>query len=315
MLCNGIIKTNRHNVFPLYHTVSDRPLPHIGILYQVRTVKQFEQDLDVLCRHFIPATMDECAASPVKNKRPLFHLTFDDGLRECSEIIQPILLKKGIPATFFINNDFIDNRKLFYRFAVALILRHSSTTDLTRVMSETALPAAVPHETLLRMTHRDEHTLNIIAEKLDIDIPAYLNEKQPYMTTDEIKAMLKNGFTIGSHSCGHADFSVLSPEEIKEEIKTSVKDINLRFNIKCSSFSFPFTNHMLPEQLFNQMQGEMPELKYFFGTSGMKEDIPGVFQRIPFEKNNRSATAILVRQIAKYRLLKMAGRQRVKRND
>jgi hypothetical protein len=34
----------------------------------------------------------------------------------------PILRRKGVPATVFVNSDFVDNQDLFFRFKAALII-------------------------------------------------------------------------------------------------------------------------------------------------------------------------------------------------
>lgn len=49
-------------------------------------------------------------------------MSFDDGLKECAETIAPLLLKKGIPATFFVNPGFVDNQRLFHKYKASLIL-------------------------------------------------------------------------------------------------------------------------------------------------------------------------------------------------
>ena len=51
-----------------------------------------------------------------------FLLTFDDGFREIYDIIAPILLDKGIPATFFISSGFLDNRELCYQHKASLLV-------------------------------------------------------------------------------------------------------------------------------------------------------------------------------------------------
>ncbi len=106
-------------IFPYYHTVSDVRLNHIRNIFPYRTVSRFKQDMETLLRHFRPASLDELVAwqkDPSSMCEPHFFLSFDDGLREVYEIVAPLLKKMGIPATFFLNTDFIDNRDLFYRY-------------------------------------------------------------------------------------------------------------------------------------------------------------------------------------------------------
>ena len=56
------------------------------------------------------------------SRRKQMVLSFDDGLVECHQVIAPLLMTKGVPATFFLNNHFIDNRDLFFRYKASLII-------------------------------------------------------------------------------------------------------------------------------------------------------------------------------------------------
>ena len=100
-----------------YHIVNDREVPHISNLYSFRSVPQFKRDLDVLLRFFRPLSLQNLLRGFEDNETPTrnsFVLTFDDGLRECYDIIAPILKSYGVPAIFFLCSAFIDNRELAY---------------------------------------------------------------------------------------------------------------------------------------------------------------------------------------------------------
>ena len=108
--------SNKKLILPFYHTVSDTYLPHVSPLYAVRTTQQFRKDLDYICKYFRPITLQELTEIVRYNKEitePAFHLTFDDGLHEIYSVIAPVLEEKNIPATIFLNTDFIDNKDLF----------------------------------------------------------------------------------------------------------------------------------------------------------------------------------------------------------
>ena len=98
---------------PFYHIVSNNKLPHI-LNYNYRKVSQFEKELDFYLKYFKPVTLEELVSNKNLDDK-IFHLSFDDGLKECAEIIAPILLKKGIPATFFVNPGFVGNQQLFHK--------------------------------------------------------------------------------------------------------------------------------------------------------------------------------------------------------
>ena len=110
---------------PFYHAVSDIPMPHIRHLYRVKTVAEFERDLDFLLKHYTPIDFHELPNllqhKPRSGKPPML-LSFDDGLREFYDPIAPILLRKGIPAICFLNSGFLDNKDLFFRYKASLLI-------------------------------------------------------------------------------------------------------------------------------------------------------------------------------------------------
>ena len=59
------------------------------------------------------------------------HISFDDGLAECFSVARPLLLKHGIPCTFFITTDLIDNQTMFYRHKVSSCIEKFRKADDT----------------------------------------------------------------------------------------------------------------------------------------------------------------------------------------
>ena len=115
--------TGQTTLFPFYHTVSGQALPHVIHLYPLRTEQEFEADMDEMLRYFEPLSFSDYLERTVKPKgKPHMVLSFDDGLSECHAFIAPLLKKKGIPAAFFLNNHFIDNRGLFYRYKASILI-------------------------------------------------------------------------------------------------------------------------------------------------------------------------------------------------
>ena len=96
-------------LIPYYHMISGRELLHIKNLYPYKNEKEFTADLDFLLRHFRPVTLWDVIAS-TRGGGPLpsrsFLLTFDDGFREMADVVAPILLRKGVPAVFFVGQCF-----------------------------------------------------------------------------------------------------------------------------------------------------------------------------------------------------------------
>ena len=112
-------------IHPFYHTVTNAYLPHITPLYKPKTFEKFKNDLDFLLKYFHAVDAEDVLLHTTGEKKltkNAFHLSFDDGLKEVYTEITPYLYRKGIPATVFINDNFVNNTQLFYRHKAALIM-------------------------------------------------------------------------------------------------------------------------------------------------------------------------------------------------
>ena len=216
---NPLIKlTSQKVILPFYHTISDARLPHISNIYQLRTIKQFEHDLDYLCKHYKPISISELTDIVHNNcivKKPLFHLTFDDGLKELYTAIAPILEKKGIPATFFINTEFVDNKALFYRYKVSLLIEEILKHDVSRIKLSTFWGIKENNlnelkTRLLSLNFNDITEIDKIASLLELNFSEYLNTNQPYLSKYQIQKLMERGFSIGSHSLNHPFFRTVN---------------------------------------------------------------------------------------------------------
>ena len=226
---NLLIKiTNNKILLPFYHTVSNDKIQHIDNLYSIRDIDLFINDLDFFCKYYNPISIDELHQIILENKkisRPVFHLTFDDGLKEIYTIIAPILHKKGIPATFFVNTDFIDNEDLFYRFKISLIIQLLNEVSDNELISKVSAQLKISNssrneiiEKLELLTFADLELIDTIGIILKIDFKVFLSKNKPYLSSSEIIELKEKGFTFGSHSLNHPLFKDLSFNQQKTQI-------------------------------------------------------------------------------------------------
>jgi len=243
-------------VFPFYHIVSDNDVIHIKHLYRIRSTKEFIRDLDFLLKEYEPIDPGELIANYKKGitSPPAgFLLTFDDGLSEFYKVIAPILYKKGVPAICFLNSGFVDNHDLFYRYKVSIIKETLIKTEITGIRKKELhtflLNNAIPYDPeftfLYTVNYLNRQLLDGIAGILEIDFNEYLQRYSPYLTTTEIKELIKKGFLFGSHSIDHPGFSVISLEEQIFQVKESISKITGDFDLDYRLFSFPFTDYGL----------------------------------------------------------------------
>jgi peptidoglycan/xylan/chitin deacetylase (PgdA/CDA1 family) len=293
-------------ILPLYHTVSDRKLPHIENLYKVKTVTEFRRDLDFFQKKYQSISikgLTDIIENSKKLHYPVFHLSFDDGLKEVRTVIAPILLEKGIHATFFLAPDFLDNKKLFYRFKVSLIINALKDIDRSNQLNKTLKSLLFQirgdsiQEQLLNISFNDVHILDEVAELLDINFNDYLEEESPFLSKDDVKWLINNGFSIGAHSLNHPKYSDIPLKEQLYQTKESLNYLKLNFDIKEKLFAFPFTDVGVSDSFFKKL---LDENIISFGTSGLsKQKHKFNLQRIPMEREQISPVDILKLQYLK----------------
>ena len=275
--------------------VTNEDNEHLSQLYTIKTIEEFKYDLDFLLKHFKPISLQqliELNKSGQKPKEKCFHLTFDDGLKELYSIVAPILKEKNIPATFFINTDFLDNQQLFYRFKANLLAEKYAANGM------------------LDLPYGEEKSMNELAETLYFSFDDYLKKEQPYLTTNQVQELINAGFTIGGHSTNHPLYKSITEEEQINQTLESVNVLVNKFKLDYKVFSFPFTDDGVRQNFYDKVN---PQLDLTFGTAGLKTDItPKNLQRIPMEKNNK-CVEIIKSQYLYYIFKKLIGKNTIKR--
>jgi peptidoglycan/xylan/chitin deacetylase (PgdA/CDA1 family) len=277
-----------------YHVVSDRNLPHVINLYKYRDVRTFGQDLDFLAANYHPIGLHELLAH-MKNGARLPRnsclITFDDGFKEVYETAAPILAEKGISATFFITRDFIDNSTLGFDGKKSLIMEHL----LSGVTVPNELKEIVKGDTseeLMRaigdIPYSERNKIDSVATLLQINFGDYLKKESPYLTSQQIIQLIREGFTIGSHALDHANFMQLTIDEQLHQAISGTHHLCEKFSLDYKVFAFPYSDSGISHAFFKGIHGKIDAT---FGNQGLMTDcIPENFQRISYEKTGVSAS-------------------------
>ncbi len=294
--------TKQDTIYPFYHTVSDNDIIHIKHLYPIRTVTRFEKDLDFFLKHYTPLDIKDLVDS-VKNgtsvKKDGFLLSFDDGLAEFHDVIAPILLRKGIPAVCFLNSGFIDNQDLFFRYKASILIENLANKKLKPSVTEwfkrNHLDQNSLRNALLSIDYNQRELLDELAALLEVDFNDYLKTQKPYMSTNQIQALIEKGFSFGAHSIDHPQYSKIDAESQVTQTKESINEVSSLFNLDYNVFSFPFTDFNVPQKFFDEIfQKDKAIADVTFGCAGLKNDsCMKNIQRIPIEIDSFSAKSVV----------------------
>ncbi|MCG8411279.1 MAG: polysaccharide deacetylase family protein [Bacteroidales bacterium] len=292
-------------ILPFYHTVSNNKLAHVKHLFPIKTEQEFINDLEFFCSKYVPVSLSDFYKYAHENfrnlKKPVFHLSFDDGLYECYDVIMPILQQKGIPATFFVNSDFIDNKNLSFRFKASLLIE----TYLNENIS-------FDRDKILQIKYDNQAYLDKLANDINLDFNQYLKQEKPYLSFEQLKKISQNGFSIGAHSTNHPEFRFIDYNEQFRQIKMSVDYVSNNFTETIKAFSFPFTDFGLKKSFFEDIYNSKL-VDITFGTAGIKNDRAKMnFQRIPMETGQKGNQTYYFQQL-KRNLRILLGKNYIKR--
>ena len=325
-MLQSLIKLSGKKLFiPLYHSICDNELIHTKHLYSIRTKKLFLDDLDFILKHFKPIDVNTLYESiinqePLKSNSVLF--TFDDGLKEINDIVAPILKQKGIPAIFFINPAFTDNKDLFYRYKASLVIEKLKTgsysnaliSEISKKLNSTNSINSVVKE-ILNISYSQKNIIDEIAVLLEYDFDLFLKENKPYLTVQQLKNLVYQGFAVGAHSMDHPEYYKISFEEQIQQTVDSVDWVKNNFNQNINLFSFPFTDYEVSKRFFDLIYNpEKPLVDLSFGCAGIKDDYHARnIQRLSMEEKSKSTKQILMNGYSSYLLKRIIGKNRIKR--
>lgn len=289
----------RRDVISLYyHMISDRELPHVAPIGSYKDEVQFEADLEYLNGHGHVLSYDELRHHRLHGRRAgggAFHVTFDDGFRECFENACPALRRQAASATFFIPTDFIDNRDLIWvhKIAVCVDRVQRAAPEMIAAVIETIngrfqagldrRPALVAWLNGLRQSQGSE--IECSCEALGVDVADYLRTYRPYLTQCQIERMAADGFTIGAHTTSHCLLEELcDPADIEREIVESCRIIADLTGEKQVPFAFPFHGFGVDRELLADIRRRHDVVGLIFDTGQLRRDREFVVHRLPADR-------------------------------
>ena len=274
-----------------YHMISDQPVPHVQHLYPVKSSADFEHDIRWLKANTTLVGYDDLLAH-AGGQRALpenaAFISFDDGFRECYDVVRPILLHYDVPCIFFLTTDWIDNRAFFFRSTISLLLdafHQRPAEERHRLLQQFAATFNIsPDEnawTRWLKDHKeaDAGDLPEICRILNVDPQRFLREQQPYLTRSQILEMQREGFVFGAHTCNHTKMLHLSPEDQCAQILESVRIVADLTGKTQVPFAFPFSGEGVDRTMLQGLQEAHPEIGLIFDTKKLRLE-PGIFHRI-----------------------------------
>jgi peptidoglycan/xylan/chitin deacetylase (PgdA/CDA1 family) len=298
-----------------YHMVSDDHLPHLK-LYGYQTKSHFDSDMLFVKNTQRLIRYDDLAErrrrGDTRKDNPLL-VTFDDGFAECFTAARPVLLRYGIPGAFFVPTDFIDNERLFTESkislcieaierladgevaALAVTLEEIKAAVRGQRRSEPASDAALHVARLgpglspggvelvrwlIALEATAEPLMDRLCDQLGVGAGAYLKERQPFLTADQLRCLASDGFTIGAHGRSHIRLSLLDRTALEREIVEACDKVRTITGQKSVPFAFPYSGEGLDVDTLHEIVRKHDFIGLLFDTGGLRQKADFVVNRL-----------------------------------
>jgi peptidoglycan/xylan/chitin deacetylase (PgdA/CDA1 family) len=238
----GIVVFNHHRIGDERACSYDR-----GIFSA--SAEQFEAQIAYIKRHF-PVLLPNQLAELIATKRPLTRMhamiTFDDGYLDNYEIAYKILRRHGVPAAFYLVSGYVGSDTVPWWDEIAYAVRQCRKESLEvtwcaerPVMLEPDREAAI--RTLVsafkaNSTRDASAALSELRSESGVEIKG---EGRRFLDWDEAREMAGGGMEIGAHTRTHPIISKLSPEEQREELRSSKASLEEHIGRPVGTFAYP----------------------------------------------------------------------------
>lgn len=260
----------------------------------------FEQDLLYLQRNFDLISYDQLTVYlKGNNQLPArsVALTFDDGFAECFEVARPLLQKHGIPCSFFLNTNYIDNKDMAKEQKASLCIEQILNMDeetiaqVNQSLQQTFGHMLTGKQALIALIKsaglHDSSLIEHLGLLLMLNFSGYLREHAPYLTTTQVQTMVEEGFTIGSHGKEHIQFSNLTEVQIESAMAESCYEIRNLTGRTSIPFAFPHNADGVSRDLLRKILDSNAHIGLLFDVNGIHKEQNFLISRLNGDRSQQ----------------------------
>ena len=171
-------------------------------------------------------------------------LTFDDGLRNQTEIAYPILRRLGLPATFFVCPELIENRRWLWNHEARsrlLALAGATRVAYARACAAAAddAEAVIARLKTMPLPERLAHEQRLRDLTLNHEITEGARQRFEPMRWSDVERLDPSLITIGSHTLSHPILPTLDDATLARELADSRRMLEDRLARPVDLFCYP----------------------------------------------------------------------------
>ena len=235
----------------VFHNISTSQNPFTAGMNVSTTPRKFEAALEFLTTYYTPVCLDDVLATLEGQALPprAVLVTFDDAYASVVELAAPLCRKFGVPAIFFVNAAFLDNKRLAPDNLVCYVANMNGMETINaaaRSVRGTESPELRSLSDVftsflpsLTLAERDAF-LESLRHSGGVGESRLAKEAGLYLTTGQLRSLGSFNFEIGNHTYTHVHCRSLSQEDFRQEVDRNKEELEDLSGRKVRSFSQPY---------------------------------------------------------------------------
>ena len=235
----------------MYHSVMEDPRRESQTLGGiVHSSSVFARQMELIAREYVAVSLDDLLRA-LQEGRDLppraVVVTFDDGYADNHEIAMPILNRVGVPATFYVTVDCVENDTLPWpgRLRYAFLTTKSTSWNDGFKTSWPLGDFAQRDRVFLHASDMCAKLAGAAQEEFVRSVEAILQAGPPrptqrlMMTWEQVCALGQNGHIVGSHTLTHPNMAYVDESAARRELTDSKRRLEEILGGPVVHFSYP----------------------------------------------------------------------------
>jgi peptidoglycan/xylan/chitin deacetylase (PgdA/CDA1 family) len=246
-----ILSSSRSLRCIVFHNVSPARSPFTDGIRVNTSPKQFETALRFVVAHYAPVHLQDVIAKCGGPGLPAgaILVTFDDAYASVVEWAAPLCRQFGVPAVFFVNAAFIDNKRLAPDNLVCYVANVLGMDTINAAIRTVAGKEKCELHSLAEVFGTLFPTISLTQREIFLDALrrlAGINESTMasranlYLSSRQVRELRSFDFEIGNHTYTHTHCRMLSRQELVSEVTRNKSELEALSGMKIRSFSQPY---------------------------------------------------------------------------
>jgi len=235
----------------VFHHISDVQSPLMAGINVSISPKKFEEALKFFTAYYAPVRLEEVLSNCDGRGLPprALLVTFDDAYASVAEWAAPLCRQYRVPAVFFVNAGFLDNRRLAPDNLVCYVADTLGMDTINRAARAVPGRETLKLETLaevfgaflpaISLVER-EIFLEALRELSGINESRLAKDANLYLTSKQLREMVSFDFEIGNHTYTHTHCRSFSKPDFDAEIDRNKAELEAVSGATVRSFSQPY---------------------------------------------------------------------------